>query len=247
MARVLVVDDTPVFAGKIADDLRNGIGADVVEVHQLSELPSALTTGRFDVAIVDLSFPFQSPRSGLDALLFLRMRSPDTRCAVLTQGDEFVAEMVRDAWETLNVDTVLSKTRLAHTESVRSLLAGNVVEPDSDAKLLLPARRSPDRQLSEYRRLFPHRGLHRLWSSLIAIRNDVNPKSVAKLTATETEAPLSPNAVANYRQLVLSDLERHGLIHPTLIEMARFARRTRPFLLHAMGTPDMLDLQIPTR
>jgi DNA-binding NarL/FixJ family response regulator len=240
--KVLIIDDTPAFTAKIGDDLRKALDVDVVELHHLHELPAAVAAAHFDVAIVDLSFPFQRPRSGLDALLYFHLFSPTTNCAILSAADEFVSEMICDAWEAFDLATVLSKTRLHHTESVAALLKGETVQPDADARLLLPSKRNPARSLDAYVRLLPqHRGLHRLWRALIAIRGDVNPKTVAQLTGSDDQQQLSPSAIANYRQLVLPPLESHGLIAPTLIEMARFARRVRPLLLHAMGTPDLLD------
>jgi DNA-binding NarL/FixJ family response regulator len=240
-----MIDDNPALTAKIGQDLRNALDVEVVELHHLHKLPAAVAATHFDVAIVDLSFPYQQPRSGLDALLYFHLVSPTTNCAILSAADEFVSEMICDAWEAFDLGTVLSKTRLHHTESVTALLKGEKVQPDADARLLLPSTRNPARSLDAYVSLLPHHGLHRLWRALIAIRGDVNPKKVAKLTGSDDQEQLSPSTVANYRQLVLQPLQSHNLVAPTLIEMARFARRVRPLLLHAMGTPDLLDTSKP--
>jgi CheY-like chemotaxis protein len=239
MPRVLIIDDVPAFSSKIAEDvIKHQLADECVQLQQLHLLPPALEMAEFDLALVDLSFPLQRPRSGVDAVLYLQTHAPTTSIALLSQGDEFVADMIRDLWEAFPLVSALSKSRFDHIESVGQLLLRQPVPPDPDVRMFLPATRNPNRSLHEYRRLLPmHAGLRRLWKALIAVRGDVNPRTVAALTETPTQKPLSPASIAAYRQLVLADLEKHGLISPSLAEMAQFARRV---LLDAMDEPDLL-------
>ncbi len=247
MLQVLIIDDVPAFSSKIAEDIiKHELADECLQLQELHLLPKVLEESTFDLALVDLSFPLQRPRSGVDAVLYLHIHAPSTPVAILSQGDEFVSDMIRDLWEAFPLVSALSKSRFDHVETVRQLLSGQAVPPDPDVRMFLPASRNPNRSFLEYRRLLPmHAGLRRLWKALIAVRGEVNPRTVAALTETATLKPLSPASIAAYRQLVLSDLERHGLFSPSLAEMAQFARRVRPMLLYAMGEPDLLKEPSP--
>ncbi len=247
MRRVLIIDDVPAFSAKIADDItKHQLADECVQLHEIHRLPEILKTGAFDLAFVDLAFPNQRPRSGADAVLYLHTHAPLTRIALISQGDEFVSDMIRDLWEAFPLATALSKSRFDYVDTISELLAGKPVPADPDLRVFLPGFRNPKRLLHEYRELFPlHAGLQRMWKALIAVRGDVKPRTVAALTETATQRALSPASIAAYRQAVLEKLEVHRLFNPSLSEMAQFARRVRPMLLHAMDEPDLLELEHP--
>jgi DNA-binding NarL/FixJ family response regulator len=190
-----------------------------VEALETTDLPPV------DIALVDLSFP-GSAKNGLDALLWLQERSPATRLVVLTQGDDWVADLLRDAWEALPLASVVSKSG-----SIASLLAVLAqVEREGSAPIdpvlrpLLPEQRSPLRSLQAYGRLVQHLGHAKLWRALVDGEGDPTYRALAQATG------LSVNTVRNYREQLLGELALHGLDNPTMREMKAFARRCRPLL-----------------
>jgi DNA-binding NarL/FixJ family response regulator len=222
---VLLLDDAALVNELLARELRNRLGCEVSSLASVEELFASEVTASFDVALVDLSYA-NSPMTGLDALCHLHSTAPDTRLAILTQGDEWVAQMLRDAWEAFPLATALSKSAPTGTliDAVARLLAGEDVAPDPVLQPLLPAVRSPWRSLDGYGRVIQHAGHAKLWRALAACDDEPSYRDVAEATG------LTVNTVRNYREQLLGPLALHGLVHPSMHEMQQFARRCRPLL-----------------
>jgi DNA-binding NarL/FixJ family response regulator len=224
MTTVLLLDDAAPVSELLADELRRRGGYDVIALASVEALEAA-DLPPLDIALVDLSFP-NSPKSGLDALLLLHRRSAQTRLVVLTQGDDWVADLLRDAWEAVPLASVASKSG-----SIASLLALVAqVERDGTAPLdpvlrpLLPEQRSPLRSAEAYGRLVQHLGHAKLWRALIEEDGEPTYRALSRATG------LSVNTVRNYREQLLGELALHGLDNPSMREMKVFARRCRPLL-----------------
>ncbi|MEM9515326.1 MAG: response regulator [Actinomycetota bacterium] len=227
MTRVLMIDDatalTELFAQAIADDL----GCDVVTGNHPDDAARILADGRgpIDVALIDLSFPGYDG-FGIEALAEIDNSSPDTMLVILTHGDEWVAEVLRDAWELLPVATVISKSAPLDLQlaTIRTVLDEGTAPIDPAIRPLLPAHRNPARTPDSFGRLVPHAGHAKLWAALIDTRGEVTLHAVA------STAELKPNTIKNYRDALYPELELHGLVRPSLAEMRGFAFRCRPFL-----------------
>lgn len=247
MTRLLLLDDAQRLAAGIAADLREELGLDVTVISEIWKLPALLSRQHFDFALVDLSFPHQKPRSGADALLHLHLRSPETRLAIITQGDGWVARLMQDVWDALPIETVLSKTQLNHVAALDALMRGERFPIDSALRLTLSEKKDPERALVEYRRLFEgHVGYKRLWKALIRCTEPVIPKKVAECTGLDGGTAITANVVNAYRQDTTPRLEK--LKFPAgarLEEMGQIAKRVRPFLLWAMDEWDELESQTP--
>jgi DNA-binding NarL/FixJ family response regulator len=222
---VLLLDDAALVNELLARELRHRLGCAVESLASVEELLALESGTTFDVALVDLSYA-NSPLTGLDALCHLHAASPDTRLAILTQGDEWVAQMLRDAWDAFPLATALSKSAPAATliSAVAKLLSGDDVPPDPVLQPLLPAARSPMRSLEGYGTLIQHAGHAKLWRALAMCLDEPSYRDVAETTG------LTVNTVRNYREQLLAPLALHGLAHPSLREMQQFARRCRPLL-----------------
>jgi DNA-binding NarL/FixJ family response regulator len=222
---VLLLDDAAAVNELLARELNARLGCRVTAMASIEELVELGADAMFDVALVDLSYA-NSSLTGLDALCHLHATSPDTRLAILTQGDEWVAQMLRDAWEAFPLATALSKSAPTSTliEAVGQLLAGESVPPDPVLQPLLPATRSPWRSLEGYGRVIQHAGHAKLWRALVACEDEPSYRDVAEATG------LTVNTVRNYREQLLGPLALHGLAHPSMHEMQQFARRCRPLL-----------------
>ncbi|MEM8619428.1 MAG: response regulator [Actinomycetota bacterium] len=227
MTRVLMIDDatalTELFAQAIADDL----GCDVVTGNHPDDAARILADGgaAIDVALVDLSFPGYEGY-GIEALAEIDDTSPDTRLVIITHGDQWVAEVLRDAWELLPVVTVISKSAPLDLQlaTIRGVLDEGTAPIDPAIRPLLPAERNPARTPESFRRLVPHAGHAKLWAALLATAGEVTLHSVA------STAELKPNTIKNYRDALYPELELHGLVRPNLAQMRSFAFRCRPFL-----------------
>jgi CheY-like chemotaxis protein len=111
MAHILLIDDASALAELFGSAIHQQLEHTVRTVPALSAVSEALDSGeRFDLALVDLSFPHEDG-SGLDALVDVHRASPTTLLAIITQGDEWVAQVLRDAWELLPVATVITNSR----------------------------------------------------------------------------------------------------------------------------------------
>jgi DNA-binding NarL/FixJ family response regulator len=222
---VLLLDDAAAVNELLARELTQRLGCRVSALASVEELFALGSGARFDVALVDLSYA-NSPLNGLDALSHLHATRPDTLLAILTQGDEWVAQMLRDAWEAFPIATALSKSAPTATliDAVARLLDGEAVPPDPVLQPLLPANRSPWRSLEGYGRVIQHAGHAKLWRALVASEEEPSYRDVAEATG------LTVNTVRNYREQLLGPLALHGLVHPSMHEMQQFARRCRPLL-----------------
>jgi DNA-binding NarL/FixJ family response regulator len=224
--RALLVDDAVSLADLFASELRRVLHLDVRTVSTLAAVPEVLAReAPFDLAIVDLSFPLEHA-TGLDALAEIRRTSPSTRLVVLTQGDEWVADTLRDAWDLLPLATVLSKTTRIDQQlaTIEQVLRVGTAPPDPTIQPLLPSGPPGGRQDADFSRLVQHQGHAKLWSALLAAGDGVTYRTVAHLTG------LKLNTVKNYRSQLVPELARHGLVDPSLVEMQSFAIRCRGFL-----------------
>jgi DNA-binding NarL/FixJ family response regulator len=222
---VLLLDDATTVNELLARELASRLGCEVTSRSSVEDLLESVPHLSVDVALVDLSYA-NSPLTGLDALYHLHTASPHTRLAILTQGDEWVAQMLRDAWEAFPLATALSKSGSIATiiDAVARLLDGEDVPPDPVLRPLLPATRSPLRSLEAYGALIQHAGHAKLWRALIASDSDPSYRDIADATG------LTVNTLRNYREQLLATLAFHGLVHPSMREMQQFARRCRPLL-----------------
>lgn len=226
MSRIVIVDDATTLAGLLADAIaRHGphdvqVVADPVEV--TADLVSA---GTFDLALVDLSFPNRD-LNGLDVLLVFHEHAPDTRLAVITQGDDWVADLLRVAWEALPLAGAFSKSAPLETvlRSIGQILRSGSAPPDPVLAPLLPARRSEARSYERFGRLIGHRGHAKLWKALIDSPTEPSYVELRDLTG------LKVNTLRNYREHLLAELALHDLHGPTLRDLYRFAQVARPLL-----------------
>jgi DNA-binding NarL/FixJ family response regulator len=226
MSHLLIVDDASALAELFADAIRERLGYPVTVSVAIAGVSEALSTiDHLALAIVDLSFP-QEAGSGLDALAEIHRACPDAKLAIITQGDAWVAQTLRDAWELLPIATVISKSApLAYQlEAIRQVVTVGSAQVDPAIQPLLPALRSPHRTAARFGLLVQHAGHAKLWTALL-IASDPSYKQIADLSG------LKLNTVKNYRAQLLSELAFHGLLDPSLRQMQDFARRCRSFLV----------------
>jgi DNA-binding NarL/FixJ family response regulator len=226
MPHLLLVDDASALAELFAEAIRSRLDYEVKVVVALADVSDALDgVDELSLAIVDLSFP-QERGSGLDALVEIHRRRPATTLAIITQGDEWVASILRDAWELLPIATVISKSApLAYQMSaIEQVVSRGTAPVDPAIQPLLPAQRSPLRTEAAFGALVQHAGHIKLWRALLAT-DEPTYKGLADA------AGLKLNTVKNYRAQVLPELEVHGLRDPSLREMGEFAKRCRSFLV----------------
>lgn len=223
---VLLLDDAAAVNDLFARLLRSELGVDVTPMASVAQLESELARGTaFDVALVDLSFP-EERRTGMEALLMLHLACPGATLGVITQGDSYVAQLMRDVWELLPIGTIVSKAAPIDYQlsQIRTLIATGEAPVDPSVQPLLPSYRSPQRTLAAFDRLVTHLGHAKLWRSLLDADVDVSYRDVAEATG------LRLNTVKNYRSQLLPELFTHGLYDPSLREMKQFADRCKPIL-----------------
>jgi DNA-binding NarL/FixJ family response regulator len=228
---VLLIDDTPnvteLFAVTIANefdvDVVSESNADAVDLRLVKQISP-------DLAIVDLSFPRQ-PANGIDVLLTLHRASPSTALVVLTQGDDHVADLLRDAWELFPLAAAVSKTAplKRQLELIGDALNGERRLLDPTLRLMVPDEIRPWRTIERYSLLVPHLGHAKLWAALMAAHDGPTYSEIA------SSAGLRTNSVKNYRANLLGELALHGLHDPGIKEMQRFARRSRGLLAPHMA------------
>lgn len=225
MTRMLLVEDAAALAELFSEKLAERFDATVDVCVAVMDVELFLQKPTYDVALVDLSFP-QEHASGLDALAEIHTTSPTTKLTIMTQGDSWVGEILRDAWDLLPIATVISKTApLAYQfEMVEQVLLHGRADPDPAIQPLLPSRRNPDRTPDRFEELIQHQGHAKVWNVLMDRRFDATYKNVADATG------LKLNTVKNYRTQLLTELRVHGLNDPSLREMQDFAWRCRAFL-----------------
>jgi hypothetical protein len=223
--RALLVDDAAGMADLFGAVVADRLGWEVVVLHHAGAVTSEVASAGFDIAIVDLSFAGEE-RNGLDVLLTLHDQSPATLLVVLTQGDDWVAELLRDAWEALPLACALSKTSVLDQQLDRlaEVARTGSAPPDPVLSPWLPSARSPWRAAEHYGRLVAHVGHAKLWRALINGEGEASYRQLAASTG------LKLNTLKNYRSQLLGELALHGLDDPSMRDMRDFARRCRPLL-----------------
>jgi CheY-like chemotaxis protein len=224
--RVLLADDTTSANVLVAEVIERELGWIVIGCDSPEDVKDVLDSGAlFDIALVDLSFA-NSKRNGLDVLVLLAQRLPACRSIVFTDGDLHVAELLRDAWEAVEVASALRKT-----SSIAVLLdtlrgVGSTGSAPIDPVLLpwLPRERSPWRSLDGYGRLVAHAGHAKLWQALIDLDEEPTYQELA------AHSGLKPFTVRNYRTELLEELQLHHLDRPKMRHMQLFAKRCRALL-----------------
>jgi len=226
MAKLLLVDDTTALTDLFAAAISDHLGHDVITTNALAEVGGVIAAHPdIALALVDLSFP-QERGSGLDALAEIHATAPRIALAIVTQGDEWVAQLLRDAWELLPIATVISKTAPLQfqLDAIQQVLRTGTSPVDPAIQPLVPAQKSMMRTIARFSELVPHAGHAKLWMALM----DTTPSATYKQIADATGLKL--NTIKNYRASLLGELALHGLNDPGLSEMRDFAVRCRPFL-----------------
>jgi DNA-binding NarL/FixJ family response regulator len=186
MTRLLLLDDAASVNELVARELvRHG----TCEVTALARIEDLLAdpAPEYDIAVVDLSFP-GSAFSGIDALLYLYVKSPKAALIVLTQGDDWVADMLRDAWEAFPLATAISKSAPISTlvTTIERVIATGSAPVDPVLAPLLPSVRSPWRSIDGYARLVQHAGHAKLWRALINAEADPSYRDLSIATGRVT-------------------------------------------------------------
>lgn len=226
MTRILIVDDNASSLELIAQAITARLGYEVVLVTEVGAVtPELCASPAVALALVDLSFR-GTRQSGLDVLLRLSESSPSTRLVLFTQGDDSVAELMRDAWEALPLASAVSKSLPLDLliDTIRRVVADGSAPPDPVLQPLLPAVRSPWRSADGYRRLVHHAGHAKLWRALIDAGADPSYEELHRLSG------LKVNTLRNYREQLVPELALHGMTNPTMRDMQAFAWRCGPLL-----------------
>ncbi len=234
MTQLLLVDDAGALAELFAETIRTKLGYDVAVAICLADVGERLgQLDHLDLAIVDLSFP-QEGGTGIDALAQVHRVYPAAKLSIITQGDVWVAEILRDAWEVLPITTVISKSApLAYQLGAITAVVNTGFAPiDPAIQTLLPAKRSLYRSPSSFGALVQHGGHAKLWKALLLAR-ETSYKEVADISG------LALNTVKNYRAQLLPELTVHGLHDPTLRQMRDFATRCHAFLTPFLEARDI--------
>lgn len=225
MSSLLLVEDAAALAELFADVLRTRQGHDVQVCFAVEDVELMLGVRPYDLAIVDLSFS-QEEATGLDALAEIHAADPLTKLAIMTQGDGWVGDLLRDAWDLLPIASIISKTAPLdyQLDMITDVLAGGPVAIDPAIRPLIPSHRNPLRTPERFGYLIQHVGHAKVWNVLMDRDFDATYKHVADATG------LKLNTVKNYRTQLLGELAVHGLDDPSLREMKEFAWRCRAFL-----------------
>ena len=223
---IVLVDDAAPVAELVAERLARDLRCHVTVFQEVRALIAARPPhDGWAVAIIDLSFQ-QSELGGIDALLHLWRTQPDTKLVLFTQGDEYVKDQLRDAWDAIPLASVVSKSMpmADFVDVIRRVARDGEAPVDPVIRPLLPTERSPWRSITGYERLVQHAGHAKLWRALLDTDDEPSYRELAVCSG------LSVNTVRNYRDQLLGELRLHGLDNPTMRQMQTFARRCRPFL-----------------
>ena len=150
MAHLLLVDDASALAELFAEAIERRLGYTVGVAVSLAGVEEALAKiDVLDLAIVDLSFP-QENGTGIDALAEVHQARPEAMLAIITQGDAWVAETLRDAWELLPIATVISKSApLAYQlGAIKQVITTGTALVDPAIQPLLPASKGGYRTIA---------------------------------------------------------------------------------------------------
>jgi DNA-binding NarL/FixJ family response regulator len=224
--RILLVDDATAVTELFGSVLERELGCEVVVAASPGGVGEHLRAGPpVAMAVVDLSFPHDRA-NGLDALVAIHAHDPATRLVILTQGDDWVADLLRDAWEALPLAGAVSKSTPTdgQVELLRRILRDGSAPPDPVLQPWLPRERSPWRTAEGFGRLVQHVGHAKLWQALIDGEVEPSYRDLANATG------LKLNTLKNYRAQLLGELALHGLDDPSMHEMQAFAKRCRPLL-----------------
>jgi DNA-binding NtrC family response regulator len=104
--RILVVDDQPSILFSMKDYLEQ-VGHTVDCARSAAEALGLLAASPYSVVIADLRLTASHPSAGLDLLVHVRVRSPQTRTILLTAYGTLDTE--REA-RTIGIDAQLSKS-----------------------------------------------------------------------------------------------------------------------------------------
>jgi CheY-like chemotaxis protein len=225
-SRVLLVDDATAVTELFGSVLGRELACEVAVASRPGDVCEVLhAEPPFDAAVVDLSFP-QESMNGLDALVAIHHHSPSTRSVILTQGDDWVADLLRDAWEALPLAGAISKSTPTdgQVDLLRRILRDGSAPPDPVLRPWLPRERSRWRRADGFGRLVQHVGHAKLWQALIDAEVEPSYRELAQATG------LKLNTLKNYRAQLLGELTLHGLDDPPMREMQAFAKRCRPLL-----------------
>ena len=225
MSSLLLVEDAAALAELFAEVLRARQGYDVQTCVAVEDVEEMLDLGPYDLAIGDLSFP-QEQATGLDAHVEIHAADPETKLAIMTQGDGWVGDLLRDAWDLLPIAAIISKTAPLNYQltMITDVLDGAPVAIDPAIQPLIPSNRNPLRTPERFGRLIQHQGHAKVWNVLMRRDLEATYKQVADATG------LKLNTVKNYRTQLLPELQVHGLDDPSLRQMQEFAWRCRAFL-----------------
>lgn len=227
MPTILLIDDSAHVSELFGLAIGESLECEVLSLTSPAAVTDELlASSPIDVAVVDLSFGAE-PLTGLDALLKLHLCSPRTKLIVLTQGDGWVGDLLRDAWDVLPLAGVMSKSSSveAQLRTIRQVIKHGSAPPDPVLMPLLPASKSPWRTLEGFSRLVQHRGHAKLWAALLACGPNAEYQDLSD------HSGLRLNALRNYRAQLLPELSLHGLDNPPMRDLYFFVRRCRPFLV----------------
>jgi hypothetical protein len=145
---------------------------------------------------------------------------------ILTDGDAWAADLLRDSWEVLPIACALSKSSpvSVQLDAVRRVAEEGEAPIDPVLQPLLPAVKSPWRTLDGFSRLVQHRGHAKLWQAVLACGPTAEYQDLAQYSG------LRLNALRNYRAQLLPELGLHGLYNPPMRDLYMFVMRCRPFL-----------------
>jgi CheY-like chemotaxis protein len=226
MARILLVDDSAHTAELFAEAIRSTLEFEVQAVRSPAQVTAEfLAANPPDVVVSDLSFAGEA-LNGADVLLTAQATKPAPRLAVLTDGDGWSAELLRDVWEVLPLAGIVCKASPVRTQlqSIAEVARFGETEPDPLLVPLLPKQRSPWRSLEGFGRLVQHRGHAKLWTAVLACGPHAEYIDLSEFSG------LRMNALRNYRAQLLPELSLHGLSNPPMRDLYEFVHRCRPFL-----------------
>ena len=225
MTAVLLVDGSAAVTELVANALVERTGWTVDRCATAADVERLVGDREYDLAIVDLSFT-DDVLTGLDALVLLARLAPATRLTIITQGDDWGGDALRDAWEMLPVATVISKSApLDHLIAMaEEVLATGMAPADPAIQPLLPPHRDARRAAAGFGSLVRSADQARLWTALICAGVDASYRGVALASG------MSFDTTKAVRSQLLAPMRLRGLDDPSPEEMQELARRSRPFL-----------------
>lgn len=224
--RILLVDDSAAVTQLFADLLTTQLGCKATTKSHVTDItPEFIAEGKFDLAIIDLSFAHQD-QTGIDVLLTVATHSPATKLAILTMGDGWTIDLLRLAWDAFELAGALSKTASVEHQVrvIKTILNDGSAPIDGVLRAVLTGERNLMRSAKHYQRLVKHAGHAKLWSALYAASPQAEYAEIASISG------LKLNTVRGYRRELLAELELHGLEGPTMQELQAFGLLVRPLL-----------------